>query len=504
MGNTHNTSLARKSCDKSWQEYNTYFQAITADIFSKELITKEESKNIIRTLLGKEFARSRMVSVNGFINHNGRLATGMAADGYIYLAVLSKGVRFSSGYHEAMHIIWEDIIDPVARQKYEHLARKIALMETGRELYGTDLKEWMASNFAKHAAYKAGKLTHDDISSSWRVNAKEMTLWQKFKAVMHEILNFFIGYRKRMNKFYDDILGGKYRNSNLEGNTYNHLEEVVDDEYSSMEVSGNPEWIYDKSERAKKAERYLELNNKAKEYFPDVSKLPKKLEVNTRYNLLLDSYLGNVYNENKPITDNFREAIEKEISKKVQFNRELGEIEVINNGKRVKIKDVAVDQYENIEMPEDYGGTLSERVEEAKSNLRTFFMTQRENVETVMGHMIPDYSPDSRHIRRAKAGNVKFEDDLNDPYSDGFTAEMNFHFESIPRLSVQNRRYTFNQSAYENSFLDPRKAKNVYIRLGKRTREIYEADLSKDPDTANKINAFKKALEQEIAAHAGE
>ena len=56
----------------------------------------------------------------------------MAENGYMYLAKTARGIRFSTPYHEAIHIIWEDLTDPVARKKYEHPARKIALKETGK------------------------------------------------------------------------------------------------------------------------------------------------------------------------------------------------------------------------------------------------------------------------------------------------------------------------------------------------------------------------------------
>jgi hypothetical protein len=489
MGNTHNTSLARKSCDKSWQEYNTYFQAITADIFSKELITKEESKNIIRTLLGKEFARSRMVSVNGFINHNGRLATGMAADGYIYLAVLSKGVRFSSGYHEAMHIIWEDIIDPVARQKYEHLARKIALKETGKTLYGTELKEWMASDFAKRVAYRQNKLTHDDISESWRVNAKEMSLWQKFKAVMNDILNFFVKFRNRMDIFYDEILNGKYKEQNLSGNTYKYFEEVTSDNFSTPE-----EEAYENDERTDKIRQYINLQKNIQTIFPDATQTLTRMENNIRYNMLKTCYLGNQYLPNVPNMHDMHQGLMDEIDSWEDYNEEVGNMQVLVNGTLTLVKDLKPEDYNNIEAPT--GETLTERVNLAKSYMRTFYMSKRENVITVIQHMIPHFNPDDDYIKRTKNTNTQFEKDNYDPYTDGFTTELKLHMASIPKIRLLNGRLEINEET--GGFIDQRAAENAYLYLGDKAREIYKLDYAKDPDQANMTTAFEKALANEI------
>lgn len=489
MGNTHNTSLARKSCDKSWQEYNTYFQAITADIFSKELITKEESKNIIRTLLGKEFARSRMVSVNGFINHNGRLATGMAADGYIYLAVLSKGVRFSSGYHEAMHIIWEDIIDPVARQKYEHLARKIALKETGKTLYGTELKEWMASDFAKRVAYRQNKLTHDDISESWRVNAKEMSLWQKFKAVMNDILNFFVNFRNRMDIFYDEILNGKYKEQNLSGNTYKYFEEETSDNFSTPE-----EEAYENDERTDKVRQYINLQKNVQTIFPDATQILTRMENTIRYNMLKTCYLGNQYIPNIPNMHDMHQGLMDEIETWEDYNEELGNMQVLVNGNLTLVKDLKPEDYNNIEAPT--GETLTERVNLAKSYMRTFYMSKRENVITVIQHMIPHFNPDDDYIKRTKNTNTQFEKDNYDPYTDGFTTELKLHMASIPKIRLLNGRLEINEET--GGFIDQRAAENAYLYLGDKAREIYKLDYAKDPDQANMTTAFEKALANEI------
>ena len=489
MGNTHNTSLARKSCDKSWQEYNTYFQAITADIFSKELITKEESKNIIRTLLGKEFARSRMVSVNGFINHNGRLATGMAADGYIYLAVLSKGVRFSSGYHEAMHIIWEDLIDPVARKKYEHLARKIALKETGKTLYGTELKEWMASDFAKRVAYRQNKLTHDDISESWRVNAKEMSLWQKFKAVMNDILNFFVKFRNRMDIFYDEILNGKYKEQNLSGNTYKYFEEETSDNFSIPE-----EEAYENDERTDKIRQYINLQKNIQTIFPDATQTLTRMENNIRYNMLKTCYLGNQYLPNIPNRHDMHQGLMDEIDSWEDYNEEVGNMQVLVNGTLTLVKDLKPDDYNNIEAPT--GETLTERVNLAKSYMRTFYMSKRENVITVIQHMVPHFNPDDDYIRRTKNTNTQFEKDNYDPYTDGFTTELKLHMASIPKIRLLNGRLEINEET--GGFIDQRAAENAYLYLGDKAREIYKLDYAKDPDQANMTTAFEKALANEI------
>ncbi len=489
MGNTHNTSLARKSCDKSWQEYNTYFQAITADIFSKELITKEESKNIIRTLLGKEFARSRIVSVNGFINHNGRLATGMAADGYIYLAVLSKGVRFSSGYHEAMHIIWEDLIDPVARKKYEHLARKIALKETGKTLYGTELKEWMASDFAKRVAYRQNKLTHDDISESWRVNAKEMSLWQKFKAVMNDILNFFVKFRNRMDIFYDEILNGKYKEQNLSGNTYKYFEEETSDNFSIPE-----EEAYENDERTDKIRQYINLQKNIQTIFPDATQTLTRMENNIRYNMLKTCYLGNQYLPNIPNRHDMHQGLMDEIDSWEDYNEEVGNMQVLVNGTLTLVKDLKPDDYNNIEALT--GETLTERVNLAKSYMRTFYMSKRENVITVIQHMVPHFNPDDDYIRRTKNTNTQFEKDNYDPYTDGFTTELKLHMASIPKIRLLNGRLEINEET--GGFIDQRAAENAYLYLGDKAREIYKLDYAKDPDQANMTTAFEKALANEI------
>lgn len=463
-----------------------------ADTFDRHYMTEESARRVIKSMLGDKFTKSRMEFVYGFINHDGKLATGMVLDGYMYLASSQNGIRFSTPYHEAMHIIWEDLIDPVARKKYEHLATKIAFKETGKMLYGTELKEWMASDFAKRAMYKAGILTHEDISESWRLNAKEMTLWQKFKAVMHDILNFFVNFRSQMDVFYDDVLNGKYQEQELSGNTYKMFESEASD------TSIPEEEAYEEDVNADISDRYISLNNTIKQYFPDSIHLVRRFEGSMRYGLIKSGLLGNFYNPDYPSIGNFNEAIHAEIETWVDYHNELGEVFVLLNGEYVRVKDLLPADYDNIIAPPIEGENLSEdeRIRSAKADMRRYFITDKENVTTIYRNMIPEFNPETDYMKRAKASNKPYEKESYDAFNEGFTTELNFHMASIPKIRLINGEYTIDERAGE--FIDPRAAKNLYIEVGHLANELYMRAIATNPENANIIDAFRQALNTKI------
>ena len=122
-------------------------------------------------------------------------------------------------------------------------------------------------------------------------------------------------------------------------------------------------------------------------------------------------------------------------------------------------------------------------------------MSKRENVITVIQHMVPHFNPDDDYIKRTKNTNTQFEKDNYDPYTDGFTTELKLHMASIPKIRLLNGRLEINEET--GGFIDQEQPKmRIYISVIKP--EIYKLDYAKDPDQANMTTAFEKALANEI------
>lgn len=451
-----------------------------------EYINKEQASAIVSQILGASFAKNHLTYVSGLINHNGKKAFGMAYDGDITLAETESGIKFTTPFHEALHIVFESILNPFKAKRYEHLARKIAYERTGKILNGVDLKEFMANEFAKKGVDKNYSVDDNVITDDMNVSKSEMSLWERFKYVMNNIINMFLGYTS-LDQIFNDILAGEYQYKSTSNNDY-----ILFDESDNTE-----DVVYDDKEEDA-VSRFVELKRSIDRMFPGNRNLLQRFINVTRLQLIQDSPLGN---KNYSAYSSQEDLIKYIIESRVAKGLELGErIVEVNNGGKItskKISELVPEEYDKIEATD----VIENKKGMAQAYYRTWFLYKEENMKTAIQNILPEYDPESNTIAGGKLYDGTYDSNDLDPHRDGFSSQLKFQLQSIPVVSRKGFKTVVD---YDNPvFVDFKLMVNILNEASYKAAKYLEEMISKGHDISY-IEALDSMLTYMLDANSRE
>lgn len=408
-------------------------QTVDDDTANDVRISRDAAREIVTKLLGESFVKGNLHFISDFIRENGKVATGMVENGHMTVSD-KDGVRMSTPYHETMHIVWNDVLSPKARDKYTPIAQRLAMEETGNWLNGVNLEEWMARDMTKKSMSK---------------NA-DRTSWEKFKAFLKHLVDFFHKDRRQMDRLYNDILRGKMRDATITGGTYKLFEET--NEYVS-------EYINDDA-----IDRYIDLKNTVDELFPGNRNLLEDMVRRTQFEVVQHSSLSNVYAFSNVDLLTTIQGLQKTSE---DFSKECGGEYVVveRNGKknRVLVSWLEKGDYKNIRYDDD-SMTEQEARDYAQALYRTWFFNRQDNYTTIMEHILPEYDSANGSISRGKLYDGLYDRSDLDPYKDGYTAELKLQLSTIPVVTILDGKKRIDSK--KAVFVDSNLMKEILKRAG--------------------------------------
>lgn len=457
-------------------------QSDTADSYDTRTITYSHAQKIVETMLGLQFVRDNLHLINGRILYAGHSATGMVENQHMFLADTGEGIRFTTPFHETLHIVLNNILDPKQVKEHLAMAQRIAYKEEGKLYSGVRLEEWIASDFASRTT------SHG--------RSKEATAWDKFKTFLKKLVNFIHGEkyqldldRQGLDNLYNDIESGRYRDAQLHESDYLLFEDeqstiTGDDIYENMDAIG----------------RFLDLKDNIERIFPGNRGLLDVVVRRKQFVLNQDSMLGNKYDfENHTL----KQSIDTVIADGVALSNECGaeKVEVRKDGQVTtkSVQAVAPEEYNYIYFP-DSTMTRQESKEYAQSSYRTWYVNQKQNVSTIMEHLVPEYNPETGEVGRGKLYENQFSNDL-DPYSDGFTSEMKLQLKTIPMVRMVDGKAYINSRTPE--FVDPRLMTELIKRAGVNSYKYYEQGQAEGRPISH-YDALSRAIDELVEAYGTE
>lgn len=457
-------------------------QRESVDVLNDRTTTIDEAQKVFGELLGQAFMKNNTHLVAGYITDGSVMATGMAVNGHVYYSAINGGVRFSTPYHESLHIVWNSIIDPDVRKAYEAIARRVAKAETGLNLTGIDLEEWMASDFVQKAA-------NDKASKSDR------STWNKFKTFLKKLVNFFNFNRNRLDKFYQDIMSGKYRDVNIIDGEYKLYEEAefADDEdveeESQMDTYENEDSII----------RYVHLKEQADRMFPGSRGLVDAVRRNKQFNIVFNSKLGNLYIfEDRKLINSLESVRDNSIRLSDECGNETVEVRKDGQVTIKKVSEVDPSEYKFIYATKSDLFTDSDRKSDAQSAYRTWFINKKENITTILQNIIPEYDPENQVVGRGKLYDGAYSRDDINPYADGFSAEMKLQLATVPMVKVIDGKTIIDVD--NPQFVDRKLMIDLTKRAGTNAYRIYQKSLLTDSPMSH-YDAFITSIHEIQAAY---
>ena len=448
----------------SYKIDDSRLQESDTDLFDTRYTTILKAQEVISDLLGQKYMHTMLDFANGLIYHDGRIATGMVQDNRMTLANTDKGVRFSSPYHETFHIVWNSLITPENREYYERLARKIAKIDTGKNLSGLALEEWMAGAIGKKAVNRI------------KVN-DERGIWNKFKLVMHNIMRFFTKNRSDLDVLYNDILDGKYRDQIISDNDYLRFE---NEEYEEDSI-----------------DRFIQLKKNIQSMFPGNRGLLRLAVNRTKFNLVWNGPLGNIFNfENNSLIDSINERMESMVALSTECGNE--DVEIRRGDIDYKfIKHLNPEDYKYI-YSTDKSLSDSERKNAAQSAYRTWFLYREDNARTILQHIIPEYDPERNNIGSGKLYDGIYGKTDLDPYTDGFSTELKLQLSTIPIVRVVSGQNIIDSK--NPKFVDTRLMIELVKRAGIDAHDLYVSSLNGNKPLSH-VEALRQTIENMEIAH---
>ena len=452
-------------------------QSDTADMFDTRTITFSKAQQIISDLLGSKFMQENLHLVNGRILYAGHSATGLVENQHMFLADRGEGIRFSTPYHETLHIVWNNMLTVEAQRHYGAIARRLAKAETGKTLGGVRLEEWMASDFSKTSTYHGA--AKEDVSA-----------WQKFKNFFKRLVDKVYREQYRLeqdrmglDELYNDILSGRFKDMEMRDSDYMLFEdEEGSDVYEENDAIG----------------RYIDLKDELERMFPGNRGFLDTVVRRTQYNLAQDSMLGNHKEfDNHTFSDSVASTVKGYVDLSDECGADVVEVRRAGDIVSKRVDQVEPDEYKYIYFPDSDMSTMEQK-EYAQSSYRTWFVYKRNNIGTIMEHIVPEFNPETGTVGRGKLYDGQFSRDDIDPYRDGFTAEMKLHLSTVPMIREVNGRTVINSGDAE--FVDRRLMTDLIKRAGVNAHRVFqEARYTSEP--MSHYEAFAWAIDDMINAY---
>ncbi len=453
-------------------------QESSADAFDTDFTTEKESSKALKRMLGGHFASDMLDIHEGMISIDGMRATGLMKDGRIMLASFAGRVRMSTPYHETFHVVWNYLLDPEAKVRYEQEAKEKAYEMTGKRLEGIDLEEWMAGDgFAKYA------IARDKAN-------KKPTLFQRFMTWLKDLVGFAHKNAKTLEGLYDDIYTGRYAKKATQatfGTSETFFEEAEDVEEEYEETDD---------------ELYEEKQDRIDRYNTLVQSLPtmrdnviRAVDITT---MALHAY-SPLSNDPAFGTETINEAIDRVRKESKEIEDEYGSMPIVvkRGGVDVEttIKDVKPEEVDNI-YDKTISGSTEEQRKEAQANYRMWYLNRKDNIDTILEHMMPTWNAKNNTFGRGKVVRDAFDWTNADPMNDGLNAAIRLQLKMIPAMKVSkvNGKTVHSYNMEDMRMVDERVMNQVMKDVGTVASKIYDG--RKIDDGFSRLDAFKEAIEE--------
>ena len=437
--------------------------------------TRKQSKQVkaITDMLGGAYTKN-IVLHNEMINHNNVMASGMMLDGRIHMTSINGQVRSSTPYHEALHYVWNYLIDQDAKQKYELLAKAEAKKQTGEDLSGIDLEEWIASDFSKSSV------------------GVTKNIWTRFKNWLKDLVNHVHKNRSELEGFYSDIRNGKFADRlELENNSNEPIIRFQNDttEEEPNAVMSEEDYI----ESLQIADRESRFND-LKKQLPTDSMALDTFSNMVRYYVNKYSPLGSSMHYDPTIV----KSVEDSINEAVKQEKAYGDLQMMVNRNGVEeivsVRSLTPEDYENIYSV----GTETDMVvrkNKGKAIFKNWYFNTPENFAIVLEHALPTFNAKTRTLKRGSVVGNSYDWRNMDPSSDGFTAIMKMQLETVPSISIRSGKVIIDSR--NPRFVDFKRLNELVKQVGIDASKIY--DNHKSEKDYSMMDAFMAALTKTIS-----
>ena len=295
---------------------------------------------------------------------------------------------------------------------------------------------------------------------------------------------------KTLEGLYDDIYTGRYAKKATQatfGTSETFFEEAEDVEEEYEETDD---------------ELYEEKQDRIDRYNALVQSLPtmrdnviRAVDITT---MVLHAY-SPLSNDPAFGTETMNEAIDRVRKEGKEIEDEYGLMPIVvkRGGVDVEttIKNVKPEEVDNI-YDKTISGSTEEQRKEAQANYRMWYLNRKDNLDTILEHMMPTWNAKSNTFGRGKVVRDAFDWTNADPMNDGLNAAIRLQLKMIPAMKVSkvNGKTVHSYNMEDMRMVDERIMNQVMKDVGTEASKIYDG--RKTDDGFSQFDAFKEAIEE--------